>query len=350
MVLKKKILFTSSTVMPVKRPIYGVSLLTEYAKNQGVLVDDVLAGTRIKSDDLHDHDKMILVDQELTVIKNLVALIPNPVIGLDIARNTTVGANAHITIPAMFCDTFQEAIVLMFNYIGLSLSYFQYTLSVENHLAHLKMVELFNFEEYRRIIFELELSALYSISKNVLGEPLELKKMHVAYPKPEYAPFYQSLFNCPISFDAEEYVLIFDSAYLDRPLPQANPLVKNAYEKECIKILERVKELNTTIEKILHEFLIHEKIIPSFQTIARRLNMSPRTLRRRLTDEHSSYKSLIAGYLENKAIQLLCQSDFSIEKIAEELGYSSPSNFCHAFKKWTGRTPSSYREKNISSL
>jgi AraC-like DNA-binding protein len=323
----------------------------EYAKGRGVRPDELLNGSGMDADDLHDHDKLITLDQELSVIKNLVKLIRNPRIGLEIARNTTVSANAHITIPAMFCDTLLDAILLMFKYMELSLSCFRYALTVENNLACLRMKELFPFGDLQKLIFELELASVYSIGKNILGEPLVLKKINIAFPRPEYASFYEELFNCPVSFGADEHMLMFDSFYLYRQLPQANALVREAYEKECKRAHARIREQGSTLEKIRHELLVHGKETPSFPKLAGRLNMSPRTLRRHLTAEKSSYKSLINDFLKNKAMDLLDHTDYSMEKIAEELGYSAASNFCHAFKNWTGHTPSAYRgEKNKSGI
>ncbi len=343
----QKLYLTSGNQLPVRRPVYGVALLVEYAKGQGICADLLLEGTKIHTDDLHDPSKLITVDQELQVIKKVVRLMPSPRIGLEIARNTTVSANVHVAVPAMCCDTFLDAILLLFKYIELSLSYFQYSLSVENDLARLTMKELFHFKDLQRIIFELELASIFAISKNILGEPLVLRKIKIAYPKPDYASFYEELFACPIFFHADAHVMMFDSSYLSRPLPQANALVRNAYEKECRRALARMREQGSTLEKIRHELLIQGKDIPSFEKLAQRLGMSPRTLRRHLTAENASYKALVNDFLKTKAIELLEQTHHSVEKIAEELGYSTASNFCHAFKNWTGLTPSGFRERKM---
>ncbi|MFZ5573432.1 MAG: AraC family transcriptional regulator [Thermodesulfobacteriota bacterium] len=337
--------FSSGNRTTVKRPIYGVALLSEYVKGRGGGPEPLLEGSGIRAEDLNDHAKLITVQQELTVIKNLVRLLPDPRLGLEIARNTTVSANAYITIPAMFCDTFLDAIRLMFEYIELSLANFRYTLLVDAGKAVLHMKELFDFGEFRRIVFELELASVYSIGTNILGEPLVLKTIHIAYPPPAYASFYQELFRCPIAFNARRHEIIFDSRYLSRRLPQANPLVRDAYEKECKRAHARIREQGGVLEKIRHELLIQGRDVISFQKLAGRLNMSPRTLRRHLAAENSSYKSLVNDFLKSKALGLLENTDYSLEKIAEELGYSSASNFCHAFKSWTGHPPSSYRRK-----
>ena len=88
-----------------------------------------------------------------------------------------------------------------------------------------------------------------------------------------------------------------------------------------------------------------EAEFPSFEQLARRLNVSPRTLRRHLTAEGTSFKNLLNDIRKEKAIELLNNTNFSIEKIATELGYNDVPNFYHAFKIWTGTTPSNYRKK-----
>jgi AraC-like DNA-binding protein len=125
----------------------------------------------------------------------------------------------------------------------------------------------------------------------------------------------------------------------------ANPLSRNAYEKECKRVHLRLKEQGTTLDKIRQELLYQDEGIPSLEQIALRLNVSPRTLRRRLTAEGTSYKILVNDMRKGKALDLLNTTNYSIEKIAIELGYSDVPNFYHAFKSWTGKTPSEYRKE-----
>jgi AraC-like DNA-binding protein len=79
------------------------------------------------------------------------------------------------------------------------------------------------------------------------------------------------------------------------------------------------------------------------------MNISPRTLRRRLIGEKTSYKSLVEDIRKNKAIDLLQTTTQSTQQIAAELGYSDLSNFYRAFKRWTGRNPGFYRKESAVS-
>jgi AraC-like DNA-binding protein len=74
--------------------------------------------------------------------------------------------------------------------------------------------------------------------------------------------------------------------------------------------------------------------------------MSARTLRRHLKAAQTSYRKVLNEVQEALAIDYLRRTDISVDEIAYLLGYSDTSNFRHAFKQWTGKTPSSYRSGN----
>ena len=84
-------------------------------------------------------------------------------------------------------------------------------------------------------------------------------------------------------------------------------------------------------------------------TIAGRLSISPRTLRRRLADEGYTFQEAKSLARERRAKYLLANSSASLTEIAYELGYSELSAFSRAFRAWVGETPQAYRE-NVRSL
>jgi AraC-like DNA-binding protein len=169
----------------------------------------------------------------------------------------------------------------------------------------------------------------------------------VTYPRPEYVKAYQAIFNCPVTFNADKYQVIFDKSYLSTRLPLANALTKDTYEKECKRAYARLHEHKSTLDMIQQELLYPRDEPPCFDMLARRLNMSTRTLRRHLSAEGISYKALQNESRKNKALELITSTNMSIENIATELGYKDVANFYHAFKLWTGTTPSNYRKSKL---
>ena len=73
------------------------------------------------------------------------------------------------------------------------------------------------------------------------------------------------------------------------------------------------------------------------------MKLSERTLRRKLSDEGTSIRALVAEARQRRASELLGSTSASLDAIAYELGFSSVGAFCRAFKRWTGSSPTRYR-------
>lgn len=78
---------------------------------------------------------------------------------------------------------------------------------------------------------------------------------------------------------------------------------------------------------------------------AKRLNISGRSLRRRLEEEGTSYRVLRQAALFAAACSLLAQRELPLKSIAYRLGFTSPSAFHHAFKRWAKVSPAEYRSR-----
>ena len=113
---------------------------------------------------------------------------------------------------------------------------------------------------------------------------------------------------------------------------------------------EAAKERNTakgtlraTVEDELQRTLPHGKA--RRETVARRLAMSARTLSRRLADEGTSYDGIVDELRRSLALQYVKERSISLSQIAWLLGYEGSTSFNHAFVRWTGRSPSTARDK-----
>lgn len=85
------------------------------------------------------------------------------------------------------------------------------------------------------------------------------------------------------------------------------------------------------------------------QSVARALDISVRSLRRRLEAEGKSYNDILNEALATVAKHLLNDPRRTIQEVAYDMGFSDPSTFHRAFKRWTGVTPSAYRESQLNT-
>ena len=185
----------------------------------------------------------------------------------------------------------------------------------------------------------------HRLSSWLIGQPVELEAAEFDYPEPEHGDEYRHIFHCPIRFGASRTVLRFSSRFLAAPVIRDKPEMRQFLKTSPADLLSRPDASNTFTGKI--RTLIgrdFSKPVPDFETIAAELHMSPQTLRRRLRQENTSFQEIKDLLRRDLAIYYLAHSEVAINDIAHQVGFTEPSTFHRAFKKWTGVTPGAYRD------
>jgi AraC-like DNA-binding protein len=85
-----------------------------------------------------------------------------------------------------------------------------------------------------------------------------------------------------------------------------------------------------------------------FEDVAQSLNISARTLRRKLRDENSSFRQVVDELRRDMAIRYLRDTDLTVEEIGETLGFSDDANFRQAFRRWTKTTPREFKDTSAA--
>lgn len=341
-------LIRSSSKLPQLRLINAVVVLLRVAARYGIGVERLLEGSGITSDDLNDPQKLITIRQELTVTRSLGTLVPEvPWIGLEVGKDYHFSANGKLGLAMMCCETLMDSLTLAMNYIHLTNSYHQYSLYVRDGMGYGEFRELMDLGEIRRAVCEAEVSSLHCMAKLGHGGEGVFKEIRFDYPRPPYSEKYEELFQCNVVFDAPCHTLVFDADNLEKPLKLANPLVRHAMEQECRRMLPLLKQHESMTHRIHQELSAQKEGFATLDQLARRISLSPRTLRRRLVDEGTSYNSILAEVRQGRAMELLTTTRLSMENVASHLGFSEVSSFYRAFKSWTGSTPSRFREKHV---
>ena len=151
------------------------------------------------------------------------------------------------------------------------------------------------------------------------------------------------MFGCEVRCGESTNRLFFEKDLLDLPSLHAEPELLQLHEKlasEHVAKLER-QDIVVRINRVFAEVLETGHV--SLDEVATRLQMKPRTLRTRLTEAGTSFNQLLGDYRCNLAKRLLAGTDESIDEIVYLTGFSEPSTFYRAFKRWTNLTPVEYR-------
>lgn len=157
---------------------------------------------------------------------------------------------------------------------------------------------------------------------------------------------YQEVFDCPLQFLANDYAIAVPRELCRQPLMQSNPPLQQLLRAHAEALLARLPSasLSAQVIGLLGEQLAHGE--PDRGELARRLNLSERTLQRRLAEEGCSYQQLLSDTRRQLAEQHLREGRLPATEIALLLGYSEPSVFFRAFRQWTGLTPGEYRTRH----
>lgn len=177
----------------------------------------------------------------------------------------------------------------------------------------------------------------------LIGQRIRLEEATFTYTQPAHASEYELLFPCTRRFSAGRTSLLFHARYLAMPLLQDERTLKQFLQHSPADLLARPDGGDSLISQIRRLLGRDCSNWPDLDTVAQQLHMSPQTLRRHLREEGSSFQELKDHLRRDLAIYHLGRADLTIQDIAEQLGFSEPSAFHRAFKKWTGLTPGAYR-------
>lgn len=189
------------------------------------------------------------------------------------------------------------------------------------------------------------LAAIYvRTCRNRLGRHYAPVAVQLMRPRPDNPQPWYDVFRAPMFFGAKENLLRFACDDLDRHLDDANPELAQHNETLLNRTLVQLsaltweRKVRGAIETQLPEGE------PSAEHIAHTLHLSLRSLQRHLADEGCRYDLLLNQCRQNLALQHMRNQACSLSEVAYLLGFADTSSFSRAFKRWTGMTPSQYRE------
>ncbi|MCB1706725.1 MAG: AraC family transcriptional regulator ligand-binding domain-containing protein [Halioglobus sp.] len=180
----------------------------------------------------------------------------------------------------------------------------------------------------------------------LIGNYIDLVGVHFDCAPHGSANAYSDSFAAPVYFNADWCGMEFNSRYLDSPLVQTEAALDkmlSTFPGELIEADELASSVSARVRGLIGTDF--SKPMPSLEDVAIRLLTTSTTLHRRLRDEGTSFQKLKDQCRRDAAIQLLRDENNSGTAVAEYLGFSDPSAFFRAFKKWTGLTPQQFRSR-----
>lgn len=195
-----------------------------------------------------------------------------------------------------------------------------------------------------RLTAEFALVSLLGMLRRFVGPQAMPNKVRFAYAAPAYAAEYVRFFGDLVRFGCEHTEVEFPRAWLDSTHAYVNPDLHALLETRAERLLGRLERDSALTERVLSMLAAHEpRQMPTMNDVARMLQMSARSLRRKLQAEGASFGDLVERTLMNTAKRMLQDPNASIQETAYAMGFAAPAAFHRAFKRWTGLTPKQYQ-------
>ncbi len=169
-------------------------------------------------------------------------------------------------------------------------------------------------------------------------------RIEFEHERPDRQAHVAEILGCDVVFGAGENRLYFPVELLAHASPHAEPELLDLHERFASEQVARLEKRDIVgqVERIVAELLDSGEV--TLDAVAERLEIKPRTLRTRLTEAETSFNQVLADFRYRLARQLLATTDESIDEIVYLTGFSEPSTFYRAFKRWSNMTPIEYRK------
>ena len=269
----------------------------------------------------------------------------NPCLGLLAAQHFQPAMLHGLGFAWLASDTLRDALDRLVRYSNLINAAPDYRLEVNSKTTDLVIaVPEDLFPNYVHAAPDAGMAIFLRMCQITVCEPLQPLHTALQRPKPACDEKFARVFGPSVEYKAPENRLCFDNEMVSRTLGTANPELARINDKTVVDYLARFDRARISMQV---RSKIIEKLpdgLPKQDHVAETLNVSLRSLQRKLKEEQTSFKDLLEDTRQSLAVQYLREHHRSIGEITYLLGFSEPSNFTSAFKRWTGKTPAEYRD------
>ena len=328
-------------------PVIKLATVIDALAEEGIPAQDALAGVRISKGAMSSPATRISLNQVIECYRNAARLTRDP----HFAYRT--GQRFHLSAYGMY----GFAILSSMNYRQ-TMQFAEKYHQLATPLAELRFKEPSGHGVWTiapmphshidaslyRFLVETQFGICVSLHRDVMGPLFVPREFHVTYRAPDDAAKYPDIFGCPVLFGQPENQLVFDATWLDGTPKLGNDITYATVVELCDHLMDEL-QLSAGVAGKVRRVLLANLMRPrSFRDIAGEVNMSERTLRRKLREEKTSFRNMLDQLRMEMAIKYLRDTDLTVEAISESLGFSDAANFRQAFRRWTKAAPHAFRD------
>ncbi|WP_296227620.1 AraC family transcriptional regulator [Ralstonia sp. UBA689] len=327
-------------------PPHKIAALVAAMAEEGIDATEVLSGTGITPKQLQSPAMRVSYRQTRQVFLNTLGLTSDPTCAFRAGGCMRVTAYGMYGYALLSSQSHRESLHFALKYHRVMGPVANMAYTEEGNDAvfiYTPLLAESPEDDLYRLTTEFQLASHRTFTLDLYGPSFRLSGVRLKYRAPKHAQAYTEFFGCPVLFGQEHNALRFDLGWMSEPMPYANPITNAMALEMCERSLAELSKTGSVAAEVYRVLFEQPGRFPNIDAIAEELETNARALRRRLADEQTSYRNILAEVRMRLAIEYLQNTDMTNDEIASRLGYSESANFRHAFSRWTQRTPSDYR-------
>ena len=327
------------------RPVrlaFGLVPLLEVLAEHGHACAPLLATAEIPLFAIEEPSYHITLSQELAFTRRALAALRSPQAGLSVGQRFDLPMFGLLGLAATCAPSMRRMLQTIMSYPALAWGVIEvgvWRTGEDELIAFKPNGEVGDLAPY---FVERDSAAIVALFRGTLGAQVVPTRVSFSHFPPADCARYDSYFGCRVEFSAAVDEIWFAPTVWDAEPPRAHSLSHRFFTNQC-------RQLGATLEgPFNHTEVVRARLrtatpMPSLSALAGTLQLTARTLQRRLAAEGIDFSTLLHEVRAQRAQELLRRGHLHIDAIAYRLGFKDPAAFSRAFKQWTSQSPSTYR-------
>ena len=325
--------------------------LLDYLSHQGIDSGELLAKVQLSPAILSQRDQRIAASAYLELLAEGVRLTGDEQIGLHLGEAIRPGYYGVLGYLLMSCATLSDALHRQARYASLVGNLGRVDLDDEPPRPGMEPLVVHSWHplmaQHQRLHAEETLAGWLTFGHWISGLKIPPTEVRFQYPAPDDLAEYERIFGCPILFNQADNALVFPKRLLATPLGQADAQLRQLLDAHADRMLGELNQGSSVLDRARRELALQ---LPErgadLELLAQTLQLSPRTLQRRLREAGLSFSQLLDETREQLVLHYLRDPALELAEIAFLVGFSEAGSLARAFRRWTGQSPGAYRQSH----
>lgn len=304
----------------------------------------LLAELGIDADCLGNDARRVPITDYAALYNHINAALDDEAFGLFSAP-MRVGSFEFLCRATITAPHLEEALERAIRFLRVVLPAMAVRVRREGDAAIIEIVEREPLTSGRVFAYEWLLRLLHGLACWLVGRGIALDAVDFPYPPPIHADDYALIYTANSRFDAPRLTARIAGNLLELPIRRDETALQHFLDGAPGKLTMLYRRDREAVARVRDHLRSALPDLPNLASTAAALQMTPRTLNRRLEDEGSSFRAIKDALRRDIALARITKTTQPVAAIAAELGFSEPSAFFRAFVGWTGTSPSAYRRR-----